>query len=264
MPVATLDLRHQGADGHDALGASVYLTGAEWSEEGLRLNYRGALPTLDLAEVVVAGSPFPIVVRGRTPGSFLVALPPAATAALGRPCPVFLRWLDEAGEGQTNPVFVSDRAALDAMLRSDDRDGLFDKTGDLALTDEEFKRFFRNMLDVLVLDRQSAWQLAGRATPPEATDGGAGTHIASGRRDSVNCRHPRIRQYQTRHGGRGTNCGQACRRSSPPSPTASLGEPRYTSPARCWTMRSGARTRIRRTTMRRKSIGRYANAGDAC
>jgi hypothetical protein len=202
--IGEIDLRFQGGDGRQEAGTPAYLTGAEWSQDGLRLDFRGALPELGVAEVIIAGEPFPVDIVRRAPGSLIVSLPLAATELLTRPCSVFLRWTSDSGEEQTNPVFVCDRFALDAMLQSDDRDDLFRRTGDLSLEDEEFERFFRELLDVLVIDRQSMWQLGGRSPTSDGSDGDAGERINYDDIDfEMLRRHPRLQQYRSRHSGQG-------------------------------------------------------------
>jgi hypothetical protein len=205
VSVNVLDLQLHSDDRSQTDEAVACLTRAEWSGEVLRLDFRGAIPNLIDAVLVIADLTFPIDITRRDLASVLITLPVEAEKLLTRPGPLLIRWVHEEGALESNPVFVSNRPVLDAMLQVDDRNDLLRRAGSLALEgDEELERFFREVLDVLVPDLQSAWQLAGGATTAEVPNANLSYRIDYDDIDfEMLRRHPKLQQSRSRSGSQG-------------------------------------------------------------
>jgi hypothetical protein len=185
------------------------LRGGEWYKDRLCLSLQGELPELERASLVIAGQPFPLDVCRQDPRSLELKLPPEALGLLGRPVPIVIRWGEEADASITNPVFVCNRAALDAVLEASDDAKVLEGIGDLDLDDEEFERLLGELEAALLIDRRSVWQVAGRTPPPTVAEDEEALRLEYADVDYEMLRqHPRIQQYI--HRGTG---GQGYRRS---------------------------------------------------
>jgi hypothetical protein len=141
-------------------------------------------------------------VHKREAQSLELQLSSEAAGLLGRPVPVAIRWGEEEDTMTSKPIFVCNRAALDAVLQVADEGETLGRVGDLDLDDEEFERLLGELDAALMIDRRSVWQLA-RRTPPKTTD----EDDEALRLDYADVdyemlrQHPKLRQYVSRGAG---------------------------------------------------------------
>lgn len=170
VPLSALELQYQPTQlSLQEASDQWHLTGGEWYDDRLHLRFQGIAPNLDAASLVVASRSFPLVLWRRDSQSLELRLSSDAISLLDRPVPVAIRWIDGDDSLSTNPVFVCNRAALDAALEITEEGKTLDRIGDLDLDDEEFERLLAELDAALVIDRRSIWTLAGR-TVSSTTD----------------------------------------------------------------------------------------------
>ncbi len=207
VPLNKLDLSYTKPEAPPKpLSNRWYLTGGEWHNDQLSLTFQGALPDLKQASLVIANRVFGFDVRHQEAGRLELKLSPGAVALLGQPVPITIRW----GEGDdaltSNPIFVCNRAALDAVLEVTDESETLGRIGELDLDDEEFEQLLGELDAALMIDRRSVWQLAGRPSPTTTNDDDDESlrlSYADINYDMLR-RHPKIVQYVDRGlGGRG-------------------------------------------------------------
>jgi len=201
-----LDLSYQSTEvSTGQLSDGWYLTGGEWGNDRLRLNFQGTMPNLEGASLVIADRAFPLDVCKWEPQSLELKLSPDAVGLLGRSVPVFLRWGEEDNATASNPIFVCNRAALDAVLEITDEGETLNRIGDLDLDDEEFERLLGELDAALMIDRRSVWQLAGRTLPQTADEDDDALRLDYADVDYEMLRqHPKIQQYtREKSDGRG-------------------------------------------------------------
>ena len=202
----TLDLSYQPTEiPTDEPSDGWRLIGGEWYEDRLHLSFQGEMPELEGASLIIAGRVFPLDVCKREPGSLELRLSPDAAALLGRPVPVSIRWDEGDDAPASNPIFVCNRAALDAVLEIADEGETLDRIGDLDLDDEELERLLGELDAALMIDRRSVWQLAGRIPPSTTDDNDEALRLDYADVDyEMLRRHPKIQQYRRGiSGGRG-------------------------------------------------------------
>ena len=201
-----LDLAYQSTDiPTDEPSDGWRLISGEWHDDRLRLSFQGEMPELEGASLIIANRAFPLDVCKREPGSLELKLSPDMIALLGRPAPVSIRWGDGDDAPASNPLFVCNRATLDAVLEIADEGETLDRIGDLDLDDEEFERLLGELDAALMIDRRSVWQVAGRTPPSTADDDDEALRLDYADVDYEMLRqHPRIQQYRRGiSGGRG-------------------------------------------------------------
>jgi hypothetical protein len=175
-----------------------WITGGEWYGKRLLLNFQGTLPSLKGLALAIGESMFPLTVSKLELQSHLLELivPEEAQGLLAQPLPIVILWEDGISTLQTNPIFVCNRAALDAALQHTAEHELLNHVGYLDLDDKEFEELLGELNETLIIDQQSVWQLAGRALPASTPDEEAGEHIlyADINYDLLR-QHPKIQQY---------------------------------------------------------------------
>ena len=182
---------HEGDDGWR-------LTGGEWRADRLYLSFQGSLPTSGFASLIISEGTHPIDVLARRANSLELRLPSKVAALLSSPVPVRLRWGRDDGSVLSNPIFICNRAALDAALELTDAAESLKRVGDLDLDDDDFEQLLAELDAALMIDRRSVWLLAGR-TPP-STEGDDDEEL---RLDYIDIdydmlrQHPKLRQYVT-------------------------------------------------------------------
>lgn len=182
-----------------------YLTGGEWHDDRLYLRFHGVAPDLRGAFLVVANRPFTLDVSRRESHGLEMRLPAEAAGLLERPVPVVIQWDDHGTASTTNPIFVCNRAALDAALESPPEGKNLDRIGDLDLDDAEFEELLAELDAALVIDRRSVWSLAGRSAPAATDEDDDAPRLDYSDIDYDMLRqHPRLQQYVT---GRATGQG---------------------------------------------------------
>lgn len=192
-----LDLCYEPTETSEAPALEEWhLVGGEWHSDQLHMRFRGAIPDLRGASLLVANQAFPLDVRRQLPAGLKLRLSSDAVALLGRPVPVAIRW----GKGDqlttTNPIFVCNRAALAAVLEITGEGETLPRIGSLDLDDAGFEQLLADLEASLVIDRRSVWILAGES-PPVTTD----EDDEALRLDYVDVdyemlrQHPRLQQY---------------------------------------------------------------------
>lgn len=203
LHIDTLDLRYQSSNPlSDEDEKPWYLTGGELVEDCLRLRYRGALPDLEEPSLSIGSQEFELGILRTDAVSITLQVPAQARGQLTHPLPVTLCWHEGETPMQSNPVFVCNAAALDAVLEVTDSQKTLPGIGDLNLEDEELERLLGELDAALVYDTQSLWQLAGRSSAPVDEDDSDAEHIAYEDIDyDALRRHPKIQQYIHPHTG---------------------------------------------------------------
>ena len=174
------------------------ITGGEWYGKRLLLNYQGTLPSLKELALVIGESLFPLIVLKLERQSHMLELtvPEEALGLLAQPLPIIILWEDGEATQQTNPLFICNKAALDAALQESTEHEVLDRTGDLDLDDKEIEELLGELNETLVIDQRSVWQLAGRTLPALTPNEEAGEHISYNDIDYDRLRqHPKILQY---------------------------------------------------------------------
>ncbi|HLZ57663.1 MAG TPA: hypothetical protein VKR06_12000 [Ktedonosporobacter sp.] len=184
-----------------------FLTSGEWFRDRLSLGYKGELPNLEGATVVIGNQPFPIETYKQSAQGLEIELLPEAAAEFEQPKSVCLRWVSEEEVYTSNPIFACNRAALERELSVSDQDDAIRSISKVDLGDEEIEQLLEALNQILLVDRHGIWQLAGRG--PQAIsitdEEDAALHIDYTQVDYEALRtHPKILQYQMR-GGPGHN-----------------------------------------------------------
>jgi hypothetical protein len=172
------------------------LISGEWLGQELRLRFQGILPDLDGANLNIGGALFPLQVAAREAQRLTLLLSPEATTLLQRPVPLSLEWGEARQRVASNPIFVSNRASLNATIEASD-DEKIGRVGDLDLDDEELEQLVGELEAHLVIDRCSVWQVAGRRSPTgNSYDDDEALRLDYADVDyEMLRRHPRLQQY---------------------------------------------------------------------
>lgn len=179
-----------------------YLTRGELDGARLHLHYRGTMPELSEADLVVGRSHNPINDVTYIPDQLELLLDAEVRDLLDVARPVSIRWRAGEQEFISNPIFVADLAALNRVLEIDEQESKLQRLGDLDLEDAEIEQLLAQLGDALVIDRRSVWQLVGRrqtADQEETPDDGPPIMLDDIDYESLR-RHPKIQQYLARHG----------------------------------------------------------------
>jgi hypothetical protein len=197
--IETLDLCIVSDRSSQVTHEAWHLTGGEWREGRLRLDFRGTLPELDGSQLLIGDVPFDLVVLSQTSRSLHLEISAEADEKLSRPVAVGISWKSVDGAHKTNRVFVANGHSLAALLETSDTPHLLRRTGDLALDDDELEKFFQELLDAMVVDHQSIWKLVGRGGSQREESSDDEQQIDYADIDYEMLRqHPRLRQYQFR------------------------------------------------------------------
>lgn len=200
-----LNLSYQGVAVDQRPPADAWqLTGGEWQNDRLHLTYRGQLPDLVGAALIIAGRVFPLDLLRQQPDRLTVKLDPEAAGLLSRPVPISLRWRHEGDDIESNAVFVCNRASLDATVAATDEDETLDHIGPLDLEDEDIEQLLGELEQALILDQRDVWQVAGKpadVSPPNSDEDDAPPLDYDTIDYDLLRRHPRIRQYIERRSG---------------------------------------------------------------
>ena len=143
----------------------------------------------------IGGVEVPVTIRRRDATHIEITLSAESAKLLDRAVPVVLHFADGR---QTNPVYICNRPALDAMLEQSNLDEVLRHVGDLDLGDDEFQQLFNELAEtILVVDGRTIWRLAGRDVLAIADDEDDDESYI--RYEDVDYeqlrRHPRLRQY---------------------------------------------------------------------
>jgi hypothetical protein len=197
VPLDALELQYQPPQTSlEEASDQWHLTGGEWYDDRLHLRFQGIAPDLGAASLIVASRSFPLSVWRRDSQALELRLSTDAISLLDRPVPVAIHWTDGNDSLTTNPVFVCNRAALDAALEITEDGKTLDRIGDLDLDDEEFERLLAELDAALVIDRRSIWTLAGRTVSSTTND-----EEEAFRLDYIDVdydmlrQHPKLQQY---------------------------------------------------------------------
>ena len=199
---ADLDVTYQSSKDHDHLEeAGWQLTGAEWSDQTLRISYRGVLPATAGLQLILHGTV--VDVQQAEEGLPLVLrFAEEARDWLGTASPIRLQFADGT---RSNAVFPCDRASLNATLQaSPESDERLTRIGELDLDDEELELLLQELEATMVLDRRSLWQIAGKPGSKNGSADDEEAHIDYSEIDYDMLRkHPKLRQYLLPSGGAG-------------------------------------------------------------
>ncbi|KKK59254.1 hypothetical protein LCGC14_3036230, partial [marine sediment metagenome] len=197
-----LDLQYERSDDDPKpVSSGCRLQGGEWREGVLILRFQGEIPALQDVQLSVANRLYAVNIRRQGPGWLELAINEDTKQQLTRPVPVQLRWGVEHEGQMTNPVFVCNEAALNAVIKSEDAPEVLSGIGDLDLDDDELERLLGELDASLMIDRQSVWQLAGRPLPSVDAEDDEALRIDYADVDyELLRRHPKIQQYLRRHG----------------------------------------------------------------
>lgn len=189
---------HSAEEPEETALQTWWITGGEWYGKRLVLNFQGTLPSLKGLALAIDENMFPLTVSKVEHQSHLLELlvPEEAQVLLAQPLPIVIIWEDGNSTQQTNPIFVCNRAALDAALQHPVEQELLNHVGYLDLDDKEFEELLGELNEALIIDQQSVWQLAGRTIPTFTPGEEAGEHIQY---TDINYdllrQHPKIQQY---------------------------------------------------------------------
>ncbi|MDP9312413.1 MAG: hypothetical protein M3R24_16275 [Chloroflexota bacterium] len=200
---APLQLRCEVSSSSVSSTDNFHLIGGEWYGTLLTLTFRGSLPELRDARLVIAGHQFPFTQERSAQHTLELSLTPDAAELLGRPVPVHLDWGTDETLRSSNPIFVCNRAALTAVLETSGESERLARISDLDLGDDELEQLLDDLNAALMLDRRSVWQIAGRP-PPTTTEADDGQWLDYADVDYEQIRqHPKILQYLRGRGGGG-------------------------------------------------------------
>lgn len=200
----SLDLAYRGGDGRleGSEHGPVLLTAA-WEEKRMWIRYRGELPDLRKAALVIGGESFNLKVGEIAGNGLEVVLADEAVETLDQyNAAISIRWQDNGTVRETNPIYPADVASLEAILRAETRAASLDHAGSLDLEDAELEELFEALKESLILDRGSVWQLAGRSyevDPSDDTEIDPAPKIDYEELNYAAIRnHPKIQQYLRR------------------------------------------------------------------
>lgn len=181
--------------------ASWYLVRSELQETRLILHYRGSLPALDGAEIVIGGQAFPLDVKASTLGYLELQLNPEMLGLFERVVPVQIRWPSNVCLQDSNAIFTCHLAALQRTLDTNDEASTLSHVGSLDLDDVQFEQLLGELDAALMIDRHSVWQLVGRSAGTVTSDDEDGPYLSYAEIDYARIReHPKIQQYLGQRG----------------------------------------------------------------
>jgi hypothetical protein len=187
---------HSQAMAEDISEETWRLTGGEWWADQLLLHFQGLLPNLQGAELVIAKMSFPLKIHKSETRALELILTAEASSMLTRPVPLVIRWKNNEAIRESNPIFVCNRASLDAALELSSDGERLDRIGDLDLEDKEIEELLADLHEGLVIDRRSVWQLAGRTVPANTGEDDTSLYLDYANIDYDKLRqHPKIQQY---------------------------------------------------------------------
>lgn len=194
-----LDLSYQsGETDAENLPHEFYLLSGDLQEERLSLRFKGQLPALDKISLWIDEQQLSLLSVEPSGSLLIFQLSETAVGALGQTVPLQLHWERDGQPHQSNPIFVCNRANLNAELQTPIKDSKPERFGDLNLEDEELELLIGDLESHMVLDRRSFWQLANRQLPAESNNDGNDEAL---RLDYADIdydklrQHPKIRQY---------------------------------------------------------------------
>ena len=169
--LTTLNVDFKRPEIDDLTGGQGWkLVGGEWQNDGLELRYEGKLPSLEDAYLEIGETQFALFITAINERILRLKISSDAQVLLAGALPASIVWGPEEDRTSSNPIYVCNRSGLDqAMLSTDGGGKEIESVGSLDLDDEDFERLLGELESSLVIDRQSAWQMAGK-TPPKITD----------------------------------------------------------------------------------------------
>ncbi len=175
-----------------------HLVRGELSGRTLRLEHRGALPSLKSASLLVHDDLFGFEVQATHPDALELTLTDEACERLQQAVAVRLRSVGSDMEWTSNPIYVCNRHALDRTLQGPTSSERLVFVGALGeLDDEELEQLLAELADTVVIDhddlRRLAREVQGGGSSPEA---GEGETISYEEIDYELLRqHPKLKQY---------------------------------------------------------------------
>ncbi|HIE54154.1 MAG TPA: hypothetical protein EYP90_03045 [Chromatiaceae bacterium] len=180
---------------------SCRLTGGEWHENRLTLYYTGHIFDLSKLYVNIDGQAITLDIESRRSGYLEAVVPPEVSQLLKRPVPVALGWKDDTEDQVSNPIFVCNRATLEAELAASGGEETLATVGELDI-DEDLEQLVAELESALIIDRRSVWQLVGRTTPGDSSTEGTDGDAEPLNYDQIDYemlrKHPKMRQYLER------------------------------------------------------------------
>lgn len=179
-----------------------WLVGGEWQKDYLKLFFRGQLPDLELASLLIGSSQFPLKITKTSDRLIEIEININIKNYLERNLPVQIIW---PTENRTNPIFPCSLDELGKTIEVDDGDHLA-SIGDLQLEDKELESLLHELDNSLIIDKQSVnsiWQAIDSSAKNQNLEDG-GIMIDYSEIDYEMLRsHPKLAQYREwRIGGR--------------------------------------------------------------
>ncbi len=194
--IAALDLSYHSDIEQDSDRETWQLQSGEWHGDKLTITYQGELPDLSGVLLNIAGELFSCNLVRNEAKQLLFALTAETIACLKYAAPLVLQWGDAEDAINSNPIFVCNRAGLDATMEAEAGDETIERTGGLDLDDEELEQLVGELESHMVIDRQSVWQVAGRKAPTTTQDDDEALRLDYAGIDYNMLRqHPKLRQY---------------------------------------------------------------------
>lgn len=202
-PPAELDVSYHHDEENEREDARPQLRRGVWHDSDLHLEAAHPLPEGPLT-LVIAGTDAPATLAVNAESVSGRPSPEAAAILDSKAVPVWLRIGTPDGPVETTPVYPYHPASLASMLTGRRDPELLRKAGslDLEVDDEDLTALLDELDAALIIDRQSAWRLAGRSVPADigASDG---PRLRWEDLDfDVLRRHPKLAQYNSAIGRR--------------------------------------------------------------
>ena len=188
------------------------LTGGEWHDNRLTLYYIGQIPDLSELHVAIAGQSVTLDLKAQRAGQLEAIIPPEVGQLLKSPVPLTLSWQENGEEHITNPIFVCNRAKLEAELAASGGEESLTAVGELDI-DDDLEQLVAELDNALIIDRRSAWQLVGRSATGNGSSGDDNEDAEPLSYEQIDYemlrKHPKMRQYMER--SRGGSAGERTR-----------------------------------------------------
>ena len=195
--ISSLDLSLQTNNEGNKAKPAWQLCGGEWQDNKLVLTIKGDMPDLVGAKLNIVGDIFDFTIVNNTRDQVTLEIPPEAISLLKHTVPVMIQWEDDQSF-TSNPIFVCNRAGLNAVMEAKDSHEKIDRAGGLDLDDEELEQLVGELESHMIIDRKSVWQVAGKRLPSTKTVDDEALRLDYADIDYEMLRqHPKIRQYTT-------------------------------------------------------------------
>jgi hypothetical protein len=196
-PLEQIDISiKENQENTETMESNWYLTSGEWHGDRITIFYKGKLPNLSNAELVIEDVHFPIILYRSSSYNIEIRADTQVQIYLDRSIPIRIGWYAESNPFLTNAIFICNRKSLESTLSADACEFL-NKVGDLNINDEELNNLIYQLENYLVINKISLWQLAGHSNKKdEKQNPDDNIHIKYEDIDyELLHRHPRLRQY---------------------------------------------------------------------